>query len=81
MENGDMSLLLEQLDKEGKELIAITDHYILVYWWQDKSYVSWTYYWHQSLKRYAFEHGCYLPIDTNVSKNEAIKWFAERINK
>ena len=70
--------LIDQLEAEGKELIAITDQYILVYWWQDNSYVSWNY-WYTGTQ-YAFEIGHYLPIGSGVTKNEAIKWFAERIN-
>ena len=77
-----MIVLLEQLDREGKELIAITDRHILVYWWHDKSYVSWEYWWVQRLNGYVFERGEYLPIDNGkVTKNEAIKQFSERINK
>ena len=72
--------LIDQLEAEGKELIAITDQYILVYWRQDKSYVSWRY-WHTGKGgAYVFEIGHYLPIGSGVTKNEAIKWFAERIN-
>jgi len=81
MENSDMIPLLEQLDREGKELIAITDAHILVYWWRDKSYVSWKY-WHTGKGgKYIFEYGDYLPIGNGVTKNEAIKQFSERINK
>jgi len=86
LENSDMLSLLEQLEEEGKDLLAITDEYILVYWWQDKAYVSWKY-WHTGKGgKYAFVYGKYLPIHNpgfvgnTVSKNEAIKWFAERIN-
>ncbi len=81
MENSDLIPLLEQLDNEGKELIAITDQYILVYWWQDKSFVSWKY-WHTGKNgKYVFEHGNYLPINSGATKNEAIANFSERINK
>ncbi len=77
----DMKLLLEQLNIEAKDLLALTDEYILVYWNEDKSYVSWKY-WHTGRNgKYVFEYGNYLPIGKGVSKNEAIKWFAERINK
>ena len=86
MQSNDMVELLEQLEREGKDLIAITDEYILVYWYQDKSYVSWKY-WHTGPGgKYVFEVGNYLKIHNQgfvgntVSKNEAIKWFAERIN-
>lgn len=77
----DLIEMTNQLEREGKELIAITDTYILVYWWVDKSYVSWQYMWSQHLGRYTFEYGQYLPIGNGVSKNEAIKQFSERINK
>ncbi len=73
-----MIRLLEQLDTEGKELIAITDRYILVFWWQDKSYVSWEYYQNKAGK-YIFEVGHYLRVENNT-KNSAIAAFSERIN-
>ena len=85
MKSSDMVVLLEQLEEEGKDLIAITDEYILVYWHQDKAYVAWKY-WHTG-KHYAFVYGSYLPLHSDfvpggvVSKNEAILWFAKRINK
>lgn len=75
--------MMRQLEEEGKELIAVTDEYILVYWHQDKTYVAWKY-WHTGDK-YAFVYGTYLPLHSDfvdggvVSKNEAIQWFAERI--
>lgn len=78
----DLIDLVEQLEREDKELIAITDSYILVYWYEHKSYVSWKY-WHTGPNgKYVFEHGDYLPIgsDGSVSKNEAINKFAKRIN-
>ena len=81
MQSNDQIELLEQLEIENKDLIAITDEYILVYWYDDKSYVSWKY-WHTGPGgKYVFEVGHYLSIGNgSVSKNEAIKWFAERIN-
>ncbi len=86
LKNSDMISLLEQLEEEGKDLIALTDEYILVYWYEHKSYVSWKYWRTGPNSKYAFVYGQYLPIHNPgfvgsvVSKNEAIKWFAERIN-
>ena len=78
-----MKELIEQLEKEGKDLLAITDNQILVYWKQDKSYVCWKYY--HTGKEYAFVYGAYLPLQSDfadggiVSKKQAIQWFAGRI--
>ncbi len=80
MTHNDLIKLSKQLDREGKELIAITDTYILVYWWKDKSYVSWQYTWSNALGCYTFLYGDYLSVK-GASKNEAIKQFSERVNK
>ncbi len=79
-----MKELIEQLELEGKDLLAITDKHILVYWQRDKAYVAWEY-WYTG-KEYAFVSGTYLPLHSDfvdggvVTKNQAIAWFSERIN-
>ena len=75
----DLLELTLQLDNERKELICITDEYILVKWLQDTSYVSWKYYYSVELGKYVFEYGKYLPTDTTTIE-QAIASFSERIN-
>lgn len=76
----DLCILAKQLEEERKELIAITDGFILVYWEADKSFVSWRYWYSQEKRRYVFDTGHYLPIHTGATKNDAIAKFNERIN-
>jgi hypothetical protein len=66
MDTKELKILAEQLDNELKELIALDDEagIILVYWKQDRSYVSWKYTFNG--ERFNFDHGRYVPIDLSV---------------
>ena len=79
MLNNDLLELVFQLDNESKELICITDNYILVKWLQDRSYVSWRYWYSTEVSQYVFEFGKYMPIE-HTTIEEAIAGFSERIN-
>ena len=62
-----MKQLIKQLDQEDKELIAVTDEYILVKWLEDKSYVSWM--WYVRDNKFIFECGHYMPC-TNATEEQ-----------
>ena len=74
----DLIDLTNQLDNELKELICITDEYILVKWLPVKSYVSWRYSYSVELGKYIFEYGKYLQTDTTTIE-QAIASFSERL--
>ena len=74
----DLLELTLQLDNELKELICITDEYILVKWLPVKSYVSWKYSYSVVYDKYIFEYGKYLPINTTTIE-QAIASFSERL--
>ena len=79
MNRYELQELLEQLDNEQKELIAVTEKFVLVYWHQDYSYVSWRHYYING--KFVFEIGEYWPVPlTDENTDKAIKKFAERIN-
>ena len=79
MLKNDLLELTLQLDNELKELICITDNYILVKWLLDRSYVSWRYYYNDEVSKYVFEYGEYMPTEYTTVE-EAIASFSERIN-
>ena len=79
MLKNDLLELTLQLDNELKELICITDNYILVKWLQDRSYVSWRYHYNDEVSQYVFEYGKYMPTE-HTTIEEAIASFSERIN-
>lgn len=79
MHSQDIIKLEHQLSGEMKELIALTDKYVLVKWIQDNSYVSWRYYLNQAGDKYIFEIGHYIRCE-NTTVEKAIAAFSERIN-
>ncbi len=68
---------IEQLEAQGKEVIAITPNHVLVLWPQDSSYVSWRWYITPG-GNIATEHGHYLQ-NTMYNQSEAVESFKERI--
>jgi len=59
-----MIKLIEQLEAEGKRLLAISDRYIMVHWEEDHSYVIWLCLENTNGK-YVFECGKYFPENTS----------------
>lgn len=76
MKSNNLIRLITQLDFELKELIAITDKYILVKWLADNSYVSWEYY--EVEGRFVFERGHYMRCE-NSTPEAVLAAFSERI--
>ena len=76
MEYNDMLQLIGQLEKENKELVAITADYILVYWASVQQFVSWKY-------GYSLDHNVYFFVSGNYysdrTREAAIAKFSERI--
>ena len=78
MKKNNVVTLVEQLDNELKELIAVTDTLVLVYWHADQSYVSWRMYF--TGEKFIFEVGHYMKCDFNKTNTmSALKEFSERI--
>ena len=67
---------VEQLNAQGKEVIAITPTHVLCLWEQDNSYVSWRWYITQG-GNIATENGVYLQ-NTMYNQSEAVVTFHER---
>lgn len=72
--------LVQQLEEDQMDLMAITDTHILVLWHQDKSYVSWKWSYNAQQKYYGFAYGVYMPVSGHTADEAMIK-FKERINE
>ena len=68
--------VIEQLEAQGKEVIAITPTHVLVLWHADNSYVSWRWYITAG-GNVATESGVYLQ-STMYNQSEALASFHER---
>ncbi len=68
--------VIEQLEAQGKEVVAITPTHVLVVWAQDNSYVSWRWYVTQG-GNVATESGVYLQ-STMYNMDEVLISFYER---
>ena len=75
----DLSMIevIEDLNKQGKKVIAITPRYVLCYWAIDESYVSWLYFTSPN-GRVVLEIGHYMRQESG-SEEDAINNFSNRI--
>jgi hypothetical protein len=76
----EITKIVEQLDNECKELIAVAGRYVLAYWHQDGTYVSWRYQYNSNTGKYEFGFGSYT-VATFNNNNTAVELekFAARI--
>ena len=69
--------VIEQLEAQGKEVIAITPTHVLCLWAQDNSYVSWRWYITAG-GNVATESGTYLQ-STLYNQSEALEMFHRKM--
>lgn len=65
------------LARQGKTPIAIDTKKVLCYWEQDKSYVIWNWYYHDSSNTVVLENGEYMPQDLYILEY-AVQRFHEK---
>ena len=69
----ELTTVIEQLNAEGKEVIAISSSIVLCHWHEDNSFVTWRWYISQDNKAYV-EAGNYFR-----DLSSALTGFKERI--
>jgi len=74
-----MAYAIVSLESEGKRVLAITTEYVLCYWKEDDSYVSWSYQCEPANLRMSTVYGNYMSAKYNTEQ-EAIEAFTKRIN-
>jgi len=74
MEN--LAKVIEQLNAQGKEVVAIDPTHVLCLWHEDNSYVSWRWYITAG-GNIATESGVYLQ-NTMYNQSEALESFYKR---
>lgn len=71
-----LKVAIVELEKQGKDVVAIDNKLVLCYWAQDNSYVSWRWYLSDKLEVHC-ENGEYMQANL-TTLDQAVKAYYER---